>query len=448
MFIVITFMLLMDLIIFIYMGYALTRPKGDLIMGSTLPKAEFQNSEVLQIIKRFKKSNWIFILLSSIAIIPSYFGNSYPGFAIVYFIIYMVLVYFAFQANFYRYVVQIRALKRKNDWYIEKNKITYVDTEVARLKNKMVIKQYWFIPTIIVYLIAFALKVELFMIIQSLFTTILCYIFYIIFKNMRSKTYSKDAEINFACNQIERRVWSIIWTLFAFLYSLTSFLNITNEWLFLIIIFLITFIIIVAMIVGHTKIRDTQNKLLYADENQIVQDEDEYWGMFIYNNPNDPRVMVDKRYGIGTTINFGSKKGKNIGWGTVIFVIIILVISIAPIPILSNSNYSITINDNQACINAPLYGTKFDINQIQSIDIIDKIPGGMRTNGIDTGKSSLGHYNINGYGKSLLYIKNESHHVVVIKLNDEYVFINADSDEETDAYYNQLKQISSKFGVK
>ena len=43
-----------------------------------------------------------------------------------------------------------RSLKRKNNWYIENNNITYVDTEVARLKDKMVIKQYWFIPTIIV----------------------------------------------------------------------------------------------------------------------------------------------------------------------------------------------------------------------------------------------------------------------------------------------------------
>lgn len=442
--IIITFMLLINLVIFIYLGYAFTKPKGNLIMGSTLPKSELQNNEVLQIIRKFKKSNWIFLILSSIAIIPSYFGNLYPGFAIVYFVVYIVLVYFAFQANFYRYVVQIRTLKRKKDWYIKKDNITYVDTEVARLKNKMVVKQYWFIPTIIVYLIAFALKVELFMIIQAFFTTILCYIFYIIYKNRRSKTYSKNSEINFACNQVERRAWSIIWTLFAFLYSLTSFLNIANEWLFLVIVFLITLIIIVAVMVGHTKIRYTQNKLLHSDENIIVQDEDEHWGMFIYNNPNDPRAMVDKRYGIGTTINFGSKKGKNIVWGTVIFVIIIMVISIAPIPILSNSNYSITINQNQVCINAPFYGTKFDINQIQSIDIIDKIPGGIRTNGMDTGHSSLGHYNINGYGKSLLYLKNEDNHVVVIKLNDEYVFINADSYEKTDEYYNQLKQSLSK----
>lgn len=34
-------------------------------------------------------------------------------------------------------------------------------------------------------------------------------------------------------------------------------------------------------------------------------------GIF-YNNPNDPRVIVDKPFGVGTTFNMGSKKGRNL----------------------------------------------------------------------------------------------------------------------------------------
>lgn len=30
----------------------------------------------------------------------------------------------------------------------------------------------------------------------------------------------------------------------------------------------------------------------------------------MYNNPNDPSLMVNKRFGIGWTINFGNPLGK------------------------------------------------------------------------------------------------------------------------------------------
>lgn len=42
-----------------------------------------------------------------------------------------------------------------------------------------------------------------------------------------------------------------------------------------------------------------------------VDDEDSFW-IFgtIYNNPNDPSLFVQKRFGVGWTVNFGTTKGK------------------------------------------------------------------------------------------------------------------------------------------
>ena len=42
-----------------------------------------------------------------------------------------------------------------------------------------------------------------------------------------------------------------------------------------------------------------------------VDDDDSFWILgFIYNNPNDPSLFVNKRFGAGWTINIGSTKGK------------------------------------------------------------------------------------------------------------------------------------------
>jgi uncharacterized membrane protein len=57
---------------------------------------------------------------------------------------------------------------------------------------------------------------------------------------------------------------------------------------------------------GGSRIRKSFNK----NGDEIDRDNDEYWklGQF-YFNPDDPAVFIEKRFGIGWTINFGSKKG-------------------------------------------------------------------------------------------------------------------------------------------
>ncbi|PHV70930.1 hypothetical protein CS063_07880 [Sporanaerobium hydrogeniformans] len=47
------------------------------------------------------------------------------------------------------------------------------------------------------------------------------------------------------------------------------------------------------------------------DFSYAPEDDDNYWvwGSF-YNNPNDPSLFVEKRYGVGWTVNIGNKKGK------------------------------------------------------------------------------------------------------------------------------------------
>ena len=43
----------------------------------------------------------------------------------------------------------------------------------------------------------------------------------------------------------------------------------------------------------------------------VFRDDDRYWsGGFFYTNPDDPAVLVPKRFGLGWTVNFGHPHGK------------------------------------------------------------------------------------------------------------------------------------------
>lgn len=64
-----------------------------------------------------------------------------------------------------------------------------------------------------------------------------------------------------------------------------------------------------------------------ASSTIVARDDDQYWraGMFYYN-PEDPALVVEKRIGIGWTLNFGNSQAKII---SIIFVIVIVAIALS-----------------------------------------------------------------------------------------------------------------------
>jgi uncharacterized membrane protein len=62
---------------------------------------------------------------------------------------------------------------------------------------------------------------------------------------------------------------------------------------------------------------------------EIFRDDDRYWyGGFFYSNPDDPALFVEKRYGLGWTLNFGHPQAKLVLIGSLV---VILVLSILPV---------------------------------------------------------------------------------------------------------------------
>lgn len=171
-------------------------------------------------------------------------------------------------------------------------------------------------------------------------------------------------------------------------------------------------------------------------------DDDEYWGCFFYNNPNDSSMMVETRNGMGTTVNIGSKAGKGFIIGVSIFTLAILLFSFILIIKLDNASFSLKITNNIARIEAPLYDIEFNLDDIESIDRISKLPKGVRTNGSSTDSIKLGNFKFEEYGASKVYVHNDINDIIVIKLSDRYIFLNGETYKETEEYYNILKENS------
>jgi uncharacterized membrane protein len=61
----------------------------------------------------------------------------------------------------------------------------------------------------------------------------------------------------------------------------------------------------------------------------VFRDDDRYWyGGLFYSNPDDPALFVEKRYGLGWTLNFGHPQAKLV---LIVSLVAVLVLTILPV---------------------------------------------------------------------------------------------------------------------
>ena len=178
---------------------------------------------------------------------------------------------------------------------------------------------------------------------------------------------------------------------------------------------------------------------LKKEYDQNYSDDDKYYGPFFYNNPNDKSFMVEKRFGIGTTINIAHPIAK-------VFIAIMTIVIVGTLIIvggvlykLDNAKFSLTQSENKIIIDAPMYGIEFNKDEIEEVKEISDLPEGSRRNGAETDDLALGNYRIDGYGKSNVFVHKQAKTIIVIKLKEEYVFLTGQSEEETEQYYSLLR---------
>lgn len=426
-----------------YSTNLLSKNDNNTILLTKILPSKINEPEILDIIKRFKKDNLKMTILFAIMYTPCYLMKKYTAFSIIYMVLWFFIICLFTALLTKKYMTEIRTLKKEKGWYITKKSVARVDTNVSKIKNKMPISNLWFIPSFIICIVAYFFKVDIFLCLCFFITALSLLIINIVFNKSKTIVYSNNSEINIACNYIYRRNWSIIWALSAFITSLPVLFFIKSYSLAFIATLISVILLCFIIFYGNYKTKNAQNKLLNNDKDMIFYDDDEYWGCFFYNNPNDSSMMVETRNGMGTTVNIGSKAGKGFVIGVSIFTLAILLFTFILIIKLDNASFSLNITNNTtAKIEAPLYDIEFNLDDIESIDRISKLPKGVRTNGSSTDKIKLGNFKFENYGASKVYVHADINDIIVIKLSDKYIFLNGETYKETEEYYNILKENS------
>ena len=418
-----------------FINSSATKPNNNVVIGVTLPYMQLKNEKVLEIINRFKKENKYLMLASALLSIPMIFIKKYDSFIIIYFLIWTFSLIGLSDLLIKKYIRIMMELKRSNDWYVGEKNVIRIDTKVTNLKESMPVSVLWFIPSILISIISVVrafLKREsignitVYIALIGLLAILIFIFLYNKYSNMRNNVYSNNSVVNILCNSIYKKKWSLCWIGVSTCNSITFALIIegiirgTSLGIVLCIIGIwITVFSVIMIIYTEADIKESINKVVYASEERLFTDTDEYWEKGYYCNPHDNRIMVEKRIGIGMCFNLGNKKGRILNYVGNIFVVILVVGICIYLLRFDISGFKMNINDNVIKIEAPSYEIEFNIDDVEGVELINEMPKAtIKTNGIGGSHYSIGYFKLEGYGNTPIYIYRNSSPYLKIKLKN------------------------------
>lgn len=176
----------------------------------------------------------------------------------------------------------------------------------------------------------------------------------------------------------------------------------------------------------------------------IDTDECQFWVSGFYYNPNDKRVWVEKRFGIGTTTNMASWFGKLIYVFLAATIIATIALSIFLMP-LDFGSVDLEVKNNIVFINAPMRNDSFSLTDIQDIKQVNDLPKMSKRNGGDSDNFYVGRFHVQGYNKCSVYVHRNNPPYIFVTLSDRIVILNGNTPEKTEEYYLLLTKEKNKF---
>ena len=358
------------LILLFLLTYFLNKVSNNgIFFGIRFPLEYLKEEKLINIEKSYKKVVMIFfIVLFVITNLIIFNFNIYDNYRLNVFIgVFIIVVMTAVNAIYIPYYIKVKELKKENGWTHEKRNFVITDTTLRKPKKDdklRPINNNWFLLLLIVPIVIIIITMyrynfspetinfmgisniefgklsikEIFVLFQfpiaQLFTITLMYIINKIIVNSRVDLNSGEIEKSIIRKKKFRRLGSILMLFtsieitimfstlqIAMLYNFN--ITMINN-IFSIIIAITMFLFMIEFIKIGQGGRNINEE---TEKDELYKDDDDKWILGgLYFNKNDPAWMVEKRRGIGWTINFANPKGWLFIGGLIVFIIISIII--------------------------------------------------------------------------------------------------------------------------
>ena len=264
--------------------------------------------------------------------------------------------------------------------------------------------------------------------------------------DMRNEVISKESDVNANYNRAKKKIWSDFWLQACWINSVMGVILIIAVIVAFaelgMIIGMVLLLLILIGLMANVARKTSKLKEHYKTENEFEEDDDDYWvyGLFYYN-PKDARLNVEKRVGIGSTINMAHPLGK------VISVIVGLVIigtfgSLIYAGIFAATPLDVRVEDGKVICHQFRDEYKIAIDDIQSVSYEDTLEGVslIKMGGAATDKLYKGNFAAGDDKNVKVYLSYDADCYIRIQTSDEIYYINDVTKEDTKKLYDQISE--------
>lgn len=425
-----------------------TKPKKNIMIGVTLPKERQEEPEVKAICTGYRKNmrNWSVFL--TLVLIPVFFVPSFSIMLTIW-LCWLLLAMIVPIGVYIRAHLKMKALKVANEWFGGVAKCTVVDiTVTAALKKPL---SHWlFLPALIIGLlplvIAYFIDQDLFyaatMTLSCVSIIVLSIFIYPLIFRQKADVVDDDALVNLALTGARRYQWGKCWILLSYLtafFSLALWFGRNSEWGVLCIVSLYSLAAIAICIRTEMNARKTQEKLTaqYGQKQYVDEDDFWLWGLFYYN-PDDRHFMINKRVGIGTTVNLARPMAKV--W-TVLTIFVLACLPMVGVWTIYEEYTPITVTAGETSVSVKHLGFEIsvDYDDINDADLLYALPGLSRLNGTGMETIDKGKFSVEGYGVCQICIDPGADAFLVMETDKKTYMISTPSPAETEQIYQWIE---------
>ena len=256
---------------------------------------------------------------------------------------------------------------------------------------------------------------------------------------------SSNSDININYTRVKKRIWKNMWlcaiwlnTALILFLILVSFMQKQVGMIYLAGI--IVFVILLAAMCIPTIVILGRVEKAYEDKHDLIggiEDDRNWIGGMLYYNPKDPHTIVDKRVGIGTTVNMASKAGK----GTILFIIIaLLMLPLVCVWVIAEEFTPIHLEIENQSLCAEQIRTDYEISldDLDDVEILTELPNWSRVNGTGMETLEKGTFKISGEGECQVFLNPQNKKFLYFTANGKNYYMSGIDDTETEEIYQEI----------
>ena len=418
-----------------------TKPKKGLILSVTLPVEAYEDTEVQEYCRNFRKRLAFLFWILTVVLLPVAFVVSTSVVMTAAFL-WMDIAMAAIFLFYARSHAGLRTIKKNRGWQTPAPEHP-MPQNIGEAAGKPVKPGLFVLPMILSLLPVLSCfmdsysgadrAVMLTMSITSLSVTALSFVFYGILFRQKPEAMDHDTDLTAALTRVRRQNWSRMWLSASWLtaaYAIAVWLSSGSKG-FMLWTILYTVSILIAAIVTEFSARRGQEQLT-AGRISLV-DEDDYWiwGQF-YCNPHDKRTFVPDRIGMNMNANLAKPAVKVIYGLSVLLMLALPLLGVwfmgdefSPID-LSMTETAVVVQHNRREYTVLLE----DLKQAQ---VLDELPEAWKQSGTNLPNLYKGRFSVEGYGTCRLCLDPGDESFLLLQTEeDTWIFSGADA---------QLRQI-------